>query len=177
MRGGERRRRTVAELASRDGYRCYYCGNRFRDDVPGLRCTVDHIVALSRGGTNELCNLRLACSHCNQRKAALEPGVYEASSELFRRQRRALRDELVTLGYWLTRDRFHHPEIQWVGEMRWACSLCGQSSLEGARSPAKVPCMRKEEVAAQASRLLAPSGEWLENIREPALSSFNGGWE
>jgi hypothetical protein len=171
MRGGERRRRIVAELEARDGDRCYYCGNRFRVDVPGLSCTVDHIVALSRGGTNALVNLRLACAHCNQRKGALEPGVYEASTELRWRQRRALRDELVGLGLWLPKHRFYHRDIAWIGEMRWTCGGCGQASLDGTLSPARVPCLRKEDLADYGAALLSPNGEWLNNIRGPILQS------
>lgn len=44
--------------------KCYYCGSKFVDD----RFHVDHIVPLSRGGTNSLENLVLACPHCNQTK-------------------------------------------------------------------------------------------------------------
>ena len=31
---------------------------------------IDHIVALAKGGTNDLCNLQLLCDVCNRKKAA-----------------------------------------------------------------------------------------------------------
>ena len=48
-----------------DGARCRYCGQRHK-----LRdLTIDHVVPLSRGGTNALPNLVLACGPCNHAKA------------------------------------------------------------------------------------------------------------
>lgn len=44
---------------------CTYCGHAFDADLPP---TVDHVVPLSRGGSNELDNLTWACLPCNQRK-------------------------------------------------------------------------------------------------------------
>lgn len=44
------------------GY-CAYCGIRLFD-----RFHVDHVVPISRGGTNHYDNLLLACPHCNQSK-------------------------------------------------------------------------------------------------------------
>lgn len=46
---------------------CGLCGHRIKD----RDLTVDHIVPLSRGGTNELNNLRLVHSSCNQIKGNL----------------------------------------------------------------------------------------------------------
>ncbi|RLP68380.1 HNH endonuclease [Mycetocola reblochoni] len=45
----------------RDSYRCRYCG----DDE---QLTVDHVVAWSRGGSDELDNLQTLCLSCNSRK-------------------------------------------------------------------------------------------------------------
>lgn len=47
-------------LATQKG-RCYYCGEK-------RKLTVDHVVPLSRGGSNEPSNLVLACKHCNSSK-------------------------------------------------------------------------------------------------------------
>lgn len=50
----------------RDGWRCAYC-----------KCTgeltLDHFVPLSKGGTNTLGNLRLACAKCNNDKRDTDP--------------------------------------------------------------------------------------------------------
>ena len=45
----------------RDGFRCRSCGAT-------TDLTVDHIVPLVRGGTNELRNLQTLCRSCNSRK-------------------------------------------------------------------------------------------------------------
>jgi 5-methylcytosine-specific restriction endonuclease McrA len=59
----ERKRR---QLASRDGgARCHYCGVRQKL----RRLTIDHVIPSSRGGSNTLTNLVLACEACNHAKA------------------------------------------------------------------------------------------------------------
>ena len=49
-------------LLEKWGRRCAYCG---RSDVP---LEIDHIVPRSRGGTDRVSNLTLACRECNQKK-------------------------------------------------------------------------------------------------------------
>lgn len=49
------------------GNRCYLCG------VELLQYHVDHFIPLSKGGTNEPGNLRLACPKCNLSKGAKHP--------------------------------------------------------------------------------------------------------
>ncbi|MBX3490879.1 MAG: HNH endonuclease [Parvibaculum sp.] len=46
----------------RDGYQCVYCG----DGCDDPHC--DHVVPVSRGGTNEIENLATACPPCNLSK-------------------------------------------------------------------------------------------------------------
>ena len=46
----------------RDGFRCRYCGARASD---GASLHIDHIVPVSRGGTDDEENLCCACSDCN----------------------------------------------------------------------------------------------------------------
>ncbi len=63
-----RRQVTNTFLFARDGYRCQYCGRgtaefKFRECL-----TRDHLIPLSRGGTNEWRNVVTACSTCNTRK-------------------------------------------------------------------------------------------------------------
>jgi 5-methylcytosine-specific restriction endonuclease McrA len=49
------------EILERDDFRCRHCGvRRF--------LTVDHIIALDNGGTNERENLQTLCRNCNSRK-------------------------------------------------------------------------------------------------------------
>jgi hypothetical protein len=60
------RRNQRARLRILQGNCCYYCGRPFGRNRPA---TIDHFVPRSRGGTNALRNLRLACPECNHRKA------------------------------------------------------------------------------------------------------------
>lgn len=46
----------------RDNYTCTYCGQI------GGKLEADHILAVSKGGNNELSNLTTACRRCNRRK-------------------------------------------------------------------------------------------------------------
>lgn len=48
---------------ARDGFACVYCGDR-------NRLTLDHVVAVSRGGTDNAENLVTACKSCNSSKGA-----------------------------------------------------------------------------------------------------------
>jgi 5-methylcytosine-specific restriction endonuclease McrA len=60
-----------AEIAERDGWRCSLCSGpvdpslKHTDPAYG---TIDHVVPITRGGTNELSNLRLAHHRCNSAK-------------------------------------------------------------------------------------------------------------
>jgi 5-methylcytosine-specific restriction endonuclease McrA len=64
-----RRQVTNTFLFARDGYRCQYCGRAATDLKPREGLTRDHLIPLSRGGTNEWTNVVTACSPCNTRKA------------------------------------------------------------------------------------------------------------
>lgn len=62
---GRRALSAQASLAvfANDGYRCVKCGSR--DNL-----TIDHIVPVVRGGTNDPNNLQTLCRSCNSRKGA-----------------------------------------------------------------------------------------------------------
>ena len=64
-----RRQVTNTFLFARDRYRCQYCGRSTIELKPRQSLTRDHLVPLSRGGTNEWTNVVTACSPCNTRKA------------------------------------------------------------------------------------------------------------
>ena len=50
----------------RDNYSCVYCGSK-------KNLTVDHIIPVSRGGSNELSNLMTLCVWCNSKKSDQMP--------------------------------------------------------------------------------------------------------
>jgi len=68
-----RKQVTNTFLFARDRYACQYCGRR--KDAFGYResLTRDHILPISRGGTNKWTNVVTACSKCNHRKGNRTP--------------------------------------------------------------------------------------------------------
>jgi 5-methylcytosine-specific restriction enzyme A len=54
-------RRLVFE---RDRYQCQSCGRT----ALAVKLTIDHIIALAQGGTNDISNLQTLCDRCNSRK-------------------------------------------------------------------------------------------------------------
>jgi hypothetical protein len=55
-------------VMKRDRFRCTYCG------IPGTdaELEIDHIIPVSKGGSNHLSNLTTACRKCNQSKGNKE---------------------------------------------------------------------------------------------------------
>ncbi len=51
------------------GWRCWLCGCDW-DALPSFHKTIDHVIPLSRGGSNWPANLRPACKSCNSIKKA-----------------------------------------------------------------------------------------------------------
>ena len=52
-------------VATRDGFRCQYCGVQ----LPLRRLTYDHVIPRSQGGATSWENIVMACYPCNGRKA------------------------------------------------------------------------------------------------------------
>ena len=59
-------------VAKRADYRCEYC--RAPEEAFNFPFEVEHIVPTSRGGSNALNNLALACRACNSFKSIFEVG-------------------------------------------------------------------------------------------------------
>ena len=53
-------------ILKRDNFTCRYCGRK----TPEVILEVDHIVPVSKGGTNDLNNLITSCRDCNRGKGA-----------------------------------------------------------------------------------------------------------
>ncbi len=82
----------INKILEKQNHRCFYCkelfcdifevGNRYKNntsvpkdirDLPSQifhldKYTIDHVIPLSKNGTNEISNLRLACLICNCKK-------------------------------------------------------------------------------------------------------------
>lgn len=68
-----RRQVTNTFLFARDDYTCQYCG-RNKGELKGRQfLTRDHILPVSRGGTNSWDNVVTSCSPCNNRKGGRLP--------------------------------------------------------------------------------------------------------
>jgi len=77
------------------GY-CEYCHASERWQY--VQFTVDHVVPLARGGTDDLGNLALACFHCNRRKSNRLEGSDPESAvvvRLFNPRRDRWRDHFI----------------------------------------------------------------------------------
>ena len=63
---------TRLKVFSRDNFKCRYCG-----DSPSIneKCqlVIDHILPLSRGGSNLIKNLQTLCRKCNSKKSTTRP--------------------------------------------------------------------------------------------------------
>ena len=55
------------KILERDNFTCQYCGQY----APSVQLEVDHVTPVAEGGTDELDNLKTACSACNQGKEGL----------------------------------------------------------------------------------------------------------
>jgi hypothetical protein len=62
-------RRLRYEILRRDDHACRYCGQR----APDVPLTVDHVIPVALGGTDEPANLVTACKDCNAGKSASSP--------------------------------------------------------------------------------------------------------
>lgn len=57
------------EVLRRDNHTCYYCGAK----APETKITVDHVIPVALGGTDEPSNLVAACGDCNGGKSSASP--------------------------------------------------------------------------------------------------------
>jgi len=52
-------------IFARDGFTCRYCGKQ----PPHVTLVIDHVIPVSKGGTNDDGNLATSCNECNQGKS------------------------------------------------------------------------------------------------------------
>jgi HNH endonuclease len=86
-------KKTRFEIFKRDGFTCQYCGAH----PPGIVLHVDHIIAVSAGGSNRKDNLVTSCESCNQGKGARDLRV--APESLAEKAERIRESEAQLKGY------------------------------------------------------------------------------
>ena len=71
--------KTRFHIFKRDNFRCQYCGK----SSPEVVLEVDHVVPVSKGGTNDFDNLITSCRECNRGKQDNEiiPNFYEPNPD------------------------------------------------------------------------------------------------
>lgn len=62
-------KRTRFEVLRRDNHTCRYCGG----SAPDVRLTVDHVIPVTLGGSDDPTNLVVACRDCNAGKSSIAP--------------------------------------------------------------------------------------------------------
>lgn len=62
-------KRTRFEVLRRDGHKCHYCGAA----APDVPLTVDHVLPVALGGSDDPSNLVSACRDCNSGKGSTAP--------------------------------------------------------------------------------------------------------
>lgn len=70
------------QVARRARHFCEYCGAQARFSPDSF--SIEHIFPRSKGGTNELSNLALACQGCNARKYTATEALDPVSQEMVR---------------------------------------------------------------------------------------------
>lgn len=51
-------------VLQRNSYQCQSCGKKNTE----AQLNIDHIISLAKGGSNDISNLQVLCSQCNQKK-------------------------------------------------------------------------------------------------------------
>ena len=68
--------RVRLEVLQRDYYTCHYCGVAEAN-------TVDHLIPISKGGTDEASNMVACCTQCNSSKRdRIAPTFFESAGRL-----------------------------------------------------------------------------------------------
>jgi len=84
-------------LLEKWGRKCAYCGKGIKEKIP---VEISHIIPPSKGGTDRVSNLTLACTRCNQKKGGKTAAEF-GYPEIQKRARTPLRDAaIVTATRW-----------------------------------------------------------------------------
>ena len=69
-----------AQVRQRAKKLCEYC--HASEQWQYVQFTIDHIIPLAEGGSNDLSNLALACFHCNRRKGRNQEAIDPESGQV-----------------------------------------------------------------------------------------------
>lgn len=128
------------EIFKRDSFACQYCGRT----PPAAILEVDHVIAVSKGGTNDDENLLTSCFECNHGKAARDLGDAAAPvdyrARLIEKRERAQQAAAYNLFLLELRDA-ETAAIERIGEA-WYDGLAGKPAgfLFG---PSRQPSVRR----------------------------------
>lgn len=122
LRGSEVREYLLAKF----GRACIYCG------ITGVPLNIDHVQPRSRGGSDRVSNLVLACVPCNEAKAArsVEEFASPAAAARVKAQAKApLRDaaavQSTRWALWRTLDQQLPTHVASGGRTKWNRTRCG----------------------------------------------------
>lgn len=91
-------KKTRFEVFKRDSFTCQYCGK----SAPDIVLEVDHIIPVSKGGTNDISNLITSCFDCNRgkkdRKLTDDQTIKKQKEELDKLNER--RNQLEMMAQW-----------------------------------------------------------------------------
>ncbi|MGS2645910.1 HNH endonuclease [Streptosporangium sp. G12] len=76
-------KRLRSEIFRRDNSTCHYCGAK----APNVEITIDHVIPVTLGGSDDPSNLVTACAPCNSGKTSVPPNaatVKQVSEDAFR---------------------------------------------------------------------------------------------
>ena len=83
------------ELFNHGGFKCAYCNRRMglKWGDNEISFTIDHVLARSRGGTDNIHNITFACQSCNSMKGDKDAGWFAANvnKSKVRKQKREMR--------------------------------------------------------------------------------------
>lgn len=106
-------------IFERDNFTCQYCGKT----PPDVMLNVDHIVPVSKGGTDDPENLRTSCFECNSGKGAKRIRVGVNTKDGMRRAQEALETVLLAKEFCAAKKARDGMRAQ-IGEH--LCSLIGE---------------------------------------------------
>ena len=75
--GGQHTHAQLQEQLLRQKGKCYYCQIKLGNDWQA-----EHLVPIARGGSNDISNIVIACSHCNAKKWARLPHEFPEGGHL-----------------------------------------------------------------------------------------------